>query len=178
MRVKESLRKSVYLLVRVFDWTTRWSANIGSFLLLLICLIVVYDVTMRYFFLRPTFWAQDIVEYILVYSTFFAAAWLLRRERHVHLPILIDRLRPKAQVVMNLVTSIIGTVVCVILLWQSFARMWDLLQAGIRVPHTLAVPEWIVTAAIPFGSLLLSIGFMRRACSFFATLRIMSSNKH
>ena len=157
---------------KIFDRLMNWSFGCGAFMLGAMGLFLAYDVIMRYAFTRPNIWAMQMSEYTLVYATFFGAAWVLRNEGHVRLGLLTDHLSPKAQTVLGVVTSIIGILVCIILLWKSSAELIRLFMEG-TVTHYYPwhVKQWPTIVAIPFGSLLLSIQFVRRTYKFLTVLR-------
>lgn len=149
--------------MRFFDAVTRWCFYIGAFLIGAMAVTITYDVIMRYALSRPNIWAMQSSEYIAIYSTFLAAAWILRNEGHVTIDLVTSRLTPRTQAVLNIITSIIGVCVCAILLWQSSKELVNSFQKGIATNYyPWVVTEWPTFAAVPFGSLLLSIQFVRR----------------
>ena len=125
-------------------------------------LSTTYDVVMRYFFSRPTLWSQDLNENILVYATYLSAAWILKRDRHVAINILTDRLSPKARRLTQIIASSLGVLTCGILLWKSLDYTLDLFLSGELHIRSLVIPKWVSWAPIPFGAGLLCIYFARR----------------
>ncbi len=81
---------------RVFDRLNGVLAVMGATLLILVMLSVSYNVATRYFFRFSTPGMFEIWEYSLLYMTFLGAAWLLRREGHVSMDIVLNHLKPRA----------------------------------------------------------------------------------
>ena len=160
------------MLSKVLDVSMKWCFFIGAFLIGAMGFFITYDVIVRYAFARPNIWAMQMSEYIMVYATFLAAAWVLKNEGHVRLGLVIDHLKPKPQAVMGIITSIMGTCICLILLWQSADELVYSFQKGLSTSYyPWNVIEWPTLVAVPLGSLLLSLQFIRRTYGFFVAFR-------
>jgi TRAP-type C4-dicarboxylate transport system permease small subunit len=124
---------------------------------------VVFEIVMRYFFNSPSHWVVEISEYMLLYIAFLTGAWVLKREGHVKIDMLVKALPPRAQAVLNTVTSGIGFLVCSLFFWVSFSLTWETFVTGEVLFRAVHVPKWAVLVVIPVGLLLLALQFVRRA---------------
>ncbi len=131
-------------------------------LTLLMMLTVIYDVVARLAFRAPTLWVIDINEYMLVYLTFIPAAWILLKDGHVKVEILISRFRPQAQRVTGFITDLMGLLYCVILTWQGWLVAWEAYQHDYRFSTALSAPQFPVFVIIPIGSAWLGLAFLAR----------------
>jgi len=144
---------------------------LAGILLIFITLIIGVSIASRYFLNRPMGWVTEISEYSLLYITFLVAAWVLKKEGHVKMDIVLTRLKPRTQSVTNVITSAISAVVCFILTWYGVRVTWELFQTGYPTPTILELPKFIIIAAIFIGSFLLFIQFLRRTCSYLGNWR-------
>ena len=110
---------------RVFDYVVRLFAVVAGVILVLMTASVNYEVFMRYFFNRPTTWVVDYSQYSLVIITMLATAWVLTREGHVKIELIVGALSPKVQQVLNTITSALGVLVCGIFFWYSLQVTLD-----------------------------------------------------
>jgi C4-dicarboxylate transporter, DctQ subunit len=117
----------------------------------------------RYFLNRPLGWMIEIAEYILLYMSFLLAAWVLKKEAHVKMDVVVEFLSPRIRLVCNVFSSILGAMVCLVLVWFGTKVTWHLYQSGTLTTTYLEVPKYPLTIVIPFGSLLFMIQFIRRA---------------
>jgi C4-dicarboxylate transporter DctQ subunit len=147
----------------MYDRLINTLAGIGAVGMLGMALYISYEVVMRYFFNNPTIWAGDLSEYTLLWGTFLAAPWLVREGGHVSLDTVTHRLSPTVQHRLGVISSIIAAAVCVVLLWQGLDATLDAYTRGQIIARSWQVPRWIVWAAIPVGSLFLTIEFIRAA---------------
>ena len=115
---------------------------------------------------RPLGWMIEIAEYILLYMAFLLAAWALKKDAHVKMDVVIEHLSPRIQWVCNVLSSILGAMVCMVLVWFGTKVTWQLYQSGTLTTTYLEVPKFPLAIVIPFGSLLFMIQFIRKAYGF------------
>lgn len=151
----------------VFDWTINLLAFLAGLFLALLMLIICYEVVMRYIFHAPPGWVVEVCEYMLLYITFLGTAWLLKKDGHVRVDIVLALLNPGIRRLLNILTSLIGAVGCLFLFVYSLLSTWHHLEKATLVIQTMNTPKWILTAIIPIGSFLLVIQFLR---NFFVLL--------
>lgn len=133
-----------------------------AFLTALMMLSVVYDVIARLVFQAPTLWVIDVNEYMLVYLTFLPAAWILLRDNHVKIELVVDRLRPRARRFLGLLGDLMGLVYCLVLAWQSWLVTWDAYRGGYRFSTAIAFLQYPVFVIIPLGAAWLGLAFLVR----------------
>ncbi len=139
------------------------TAVLGVLIIVFIMVSISFGVVMRYFVHQPLQWVLEISEYSLLYLTFVATAWVLKKEGHVKIDVLLDRLGHRGRAVTNAVTSVVSSLVCFVLVWQGTRITYEYFVMGRFEDTPLAIPTGYVLAVIPFGSLLLALQFLRRA---------------
>ena len=149
-------------IVRWIDGIINGMAVIAGLLLMFMMFSICYEVVLRYFLFSPLTWVTEISEYILLYATFLGAPWVLKKDAHVKVDIVIARLGFKARKIVNLVTSLISIAVCLVLVWFGTQMSVDLFQRGIPVIKSLSVPKFLLVGIIPLGGVFLAIQFIRR----------------
>ena len=141
--------------------------NIGGALsgglLVVVMLLTSIKVIFRYVLREGLLGVDQISGTLLLYITFLGAAWVLRREEHVTIDLLVTRLSPKVQRWMNVFNSILGALICLILTIYGTLEVIYSWQRGILIPAEIEIPRVINLAVIPLGSFFLWIQFMRRA---------------
>lgn len=158
-------------IVGFFDRTNDVLALLSGAVLIFIVLTVSIEVIARYFLNSPIIWVVEVNENCLLYLTFLVVARVLARNGHVRVEMVITRLSPKNQQILELITSVIGMVVCFIVTWYAVKVTWQDFQAGAFRPGPNRIPEASVLFIIPIGMFLLSVEFLRKSCSLFKILR-------
>jgi TRAP-type C4-dicarboxylate transport system permease small subunit len=146
----------------IFDGILNVFALLSALLLAFIMLSICLEVIMRYFLNRPLVWVIEMSEYALLYITFLGTAWLLRREGHVTVDILLVRLNPKTRAALGFLSSIIGIIISLIFIWYGSEVAWDHYVRGVFKPTVLQFPTAPILAIIPIGSIILMVQFIRR----------------
>ena len=162
---------------RAFDQILTGTGYFAGMVCVLMVLIVTYEVVLRYFFDRPTRWVFDISTLGLLFLTPIAAAWVLRQEGHVRIDILLLRLDPKNQAIINGITSLVALLACIVFLWKGCEVMWDAYQTGELLLRSLIIPKHLVLWPFPLGAFLLCIQFALRTWGYLHQFTALSSKK-
>lgn len=149
--------------LKVYDRLVDGLAALAAVLLTAMALWVTYEVVARYAFAAPTFWVVELSEYTLLYATFLGGPWLVRRNGHVRIGVVFDRLPARVQVHLGALLALVCAVCCAILVYlgvRDLAEAWTRAQL---MPGLMQMPRWLVVLCIPVGSLFLTTEFVRQA---------------
>ena len=158
----------------IFDRTSNLLAFFGASLIIFIMLAVSLEITVRQFLGISVRGLLEVTEYALLYITFSGAAWLLKREGHVKMDLVLNRLRPRAQSILNMITSAVSAIALLIIVRYSARATWEYFLNDYYVPGLLEPPQWAILIIIPIGSLLVSIQFLRRTYGYLTNWRALS----
>ena len=159
--------KLIRKVIAIFDSTSNFLAFLAAVLMALMMLAVSTQVVMRYFLGRAI---PGVIEYTtvgLIYMTFLGAAWVLKREGHVKMDLLLNRLNPRTQALTNTITSIIGAIMFLGITVYSIRVTLDHYVRGTYEPSVVDIPSALVLAIIPIGSFFLFIEFLRRTDGYW-----------
>ncbi len=128
----------------------------------LMALAVTFDVVARNLGWANTGWVVELSEYSLPVATLLVAPYLLQRNQHVRLDVLLLSLPKKISLVMERGADVLGMMICAVFVWYSIKLIADSARIGSMVVKTLSIPEWWQYALIPVSFTLLAIEFARR----------------
>ena len=140
----------------------RICGGIAAAVLGLITALVCFDVISRNLGLRSVVWINEVTEYALPIATLAAAPWLMWRNQHVRLDLLGMVLSPTAQRRVDRLSSAIGLLVSLVMVWYSIRMLLDSRAAGSIVLKALVFPEWWLYVPVPIGFGLLALECGRR----------------
>ena len=152
----------------IFNHCNRALALVAGVVTVFVMLAINYEVFMRYFLNRPTLWTLEISEYSLVYITFLGAAWVLRKDGHVKIDLLVRVLKPRSQIILNIITSIMGAGLGIIFTWYSAQITWGSFRTNYVSVSDLEFPLFLVQLVIPIGCFLLFVQFLRNIIGFLS----------
>jgi TRAP-type C4-dicarboxylate transport system permease small subunit len=139
---------------------------------------VDFEVVSRYFFNHPTKWVIDFTEYALLYILFLSTAWVLSKENHITVDILLTFCPLKVRRVLNVIASLIGAMASGIFFWASTVVTWQTYKSSEVLWHSVIFPKWPIWVVMPVGSLLLTVQFLRRSWSFAKRSEVIKSRGH
>jgi TRAP-type C4-dicarboxylate transport system permease small subunit len=104
----------------------------------------------------------ELTEYSLPVATLLVAPYLLHRNEHVRLDVLLIALPKRAALLVERCADVAGMMICAVFVWYSIRLIFDSARMGSMVVKTLSIPEWWQYALIPVSFILLAIEFARR----------------
>jgi len=160
--------------VSIYDRTIDIVAIMAVVILVFVLLSVCAEVFMRYFFNSPLIWVVEVSEESLLYIAFLGTAWVLKKEGHVTMDIVLNRVEHRTQALLGIISSIIGVGICLVLTWYGAKVTWEHWLRGIYQATTLNIPNAYVLVIIPIGSFLFFIQFLRRTYKYIGEFRLAS----
>ena len=152
----------------ILEHSTSYGFTIAGVLLVAIMLLTVAEVIMRPFG-RSMGWAFEISETLLLFITFLGAAWLVKKDKHVTIDLITDRLKPSNRLIVASITHFISAIVCFVLFWYGVQVTWMHFQESLVTHKMLEIPLAAILCVIPVGSFLLFIALMRRSHALLKT---------
>ncbi len=149
-------------LARWFDWFNRGLAFIACALLVALTAAICVEIVSRSFLDISNLWLVELSEITLLYITFLAAAWVLGKDKHVSIDLILERIDPNRAKYLHLVLSLAAAFVCFVITWFGILTVVDQFVSDIREPTVMAPATFWITAVVPFGLFLLGCQFLRR----------------
>jgi len=128
----------------------------------LMSLLIGADVVFRNLGIELIPASVEISEYMLMIATFIAAPWLLYRNEHIRVDVILNVLPRMLTRILDTVGNLIGLVVAGVLTWQSIVVLADYYQQDSLVFKELVFPEWWLMLPLLIGSALMTLEFLRR----------------
>jgi len=128
-------------LVTVIDALSAWVGRIISFLMVPCVIVVIWEISMRYLFHRPTLWASETILFLTAYLTILGAAWTLLEKRHVKIDLVWEKLSPRGRAIADVVTFFFFALYMVMMIWASarYAMQSISIREGSGTPWNPAV---------------------------------------
>jgi len=147
--------KAYRFVIQAFAW-------IAALLLGAMAVLVTLDVVARNVGLGTIAWVNEVSEYSLPVATLLVAPWLLHRNEHVRLDVLLTMVPQRLAAVVERCVDAIGIAICAVFVWYGVRLILDSARIGSMMVKTLAIPEWWQYALVPVCFLLLAVEFARR----------------
>jgi TRAP-type transport system small permease protein len=148
--------------VKAYVLVLKGFAGAAAILLGAMALLVTLDVVMRNVGLGTLAWVNEVSEYSLPVATLLVAPWLLHRNQHVRLDVLLALVPKKLSLLLERGCDVIGIAICAVFIWYGVRLILDSSRLGSMVVKTLAIPEWWQYALVPVCFALLAVEFARR----------------
>ena len=148
------------MLYKIIDKILTVTSVLTGFLLLFITFSISYTIFARALGFAGMISVVQFTEYSLLWSTLMGSAWVLKRNKHVTVDLIVGNLRPKVKAYFHLIHSVIGAAVCGVMCWYGTVVTWGQFQRGIIDVQVVDIPKYLVLIIIPIGFLLLTLQFI------------------
>jgi len=147
-----------------------WGAKASQLVLISATFIIFYDVVMRYAFNRPTTWALEISEYMLVFMTFVGAAQIQKQSAHIRMDYFYNKFSDRMRHYLVIFFNLLAFIFILLIFLTSVKMVLIAHQYGSKSSSLLGTPLFIPYAIVPFGmGLLLLQNIVDLICSFKKT---------
>jgi len=114
---------------------------VAGIVLLVMVLLTTSDVLGRYLFSRPIIGTTELTEFMVVIVGFLGLAWCAVKGTHLMVDLLVSRLSPRKQAVIDSFNYFLQLVLCILISWRSFAEGIRRLEAG-ATSSNLGIPQY------------------------------------
>lgn len=145
---------------KFFSRLIDYLAILARIVTICIVLIIFIDLLTVNLFNYSLPWSIEIAEYLLVYLTFLGAAWLLRKDGHIKLDLLLNALQKRNRLCLELFNNVIGFIISSILTVSGIIVTYNLYVRGVKTEAVIELPRFILISIIPIGFLFLIYQFL------------------
>ena len=127
-----------------------------------IALLIPLNVLLRNAFGTTLYGLLDAIEYGLLAATFLAAPWVLAREAHVSVDLIVGALDGRSRRIAEGIAHAAGALVSAVFLWFAWEALAASFARGTQIRTAFTIPEWWTLTAAPLGMVLILIEFLRK----------------
>lgn len=150
------------VMIRVLDKICSLLAVVAALLFLFMTFSICYSIITRTVGLPTPVWTVQLNEYAMLWMTFLGTAWLLAKNRHVAIQIVVSRLNRRGKKVFQTIHDFMGLLLCGAICYFGAIITWEHFERNVMDVQVIDVPKALVIIVIPVGFLLLALQFTRR----------------
>ncbi len=151
-----------------WDYVEKWIA--GGLIMLALCLSF-YSVAARYIFHWSLDWSDEISVYMVVWSVFFGASSLMKKDEHVRVDLFIQRVSERRQNILHFYHGILAIAFLVVVTYGGCVLIQKAYQTQITSESYLKFPMYLPYLIMPLGGALLSVRMIERLVMLFGRLK-------
>lgn len=141
----------------IISQLTTACGKVSAWLFFFIGVILVYEVVVRYVFIKPTIWVEEIARFLQIWATYLTAAYVLKNRHLITIRVARDRLPAPIRLACEVFSLGVIGVFCLVAVWYGSGVVVESIQVGRASSTMLGVPLWMTLIAIPIGFTLLAL---------------------
>lgn len=149
------MRPFMHSLIRLIDGASEITGKVSAWSLFAIGFFITYEIVMRYVFIAPTIWVDEVSRILQIWVVYLAAAYVLKHREMVTIEIILSdpttlrrRLAETFAIIMLLIFAGVA-------MYYGFQLWLKETLAGHTTDTYLAPPLWVTHAPVWVGSALL-----------------------
>jgi TRAP-type C4-dicarboxylate transport system permease small subunit len=156
---------------RWLGWIVRAANLISAVCVLIMMVLVIADIFGRYLFNSPVPMTYEVGSFLMVFIVFLGLAYTQRTGAHIRVEFFTLHLPPRVRCILDMVASVLGLLLYLIIVYQSFIWSYTSWQVGDYVAGLVNIPRWPSQFVVPLGSALLCLQFIADIMRRVAELR-------
>ncbi|MEI2418621.1 TRAP transporter small permease [Orrella sp. JC864] len=141
---------------RALDTLYNTAGVLACLFLIAIAVLTLLTIASRIFGL-DLYSTDEFAGWCMAASTFLGLAATLRKNEHIRVSLVIERLAPRARHVIEVLCLVIATVFMGIFAWYASAGMLESRQFGEMTQGMVPVPLWIPQLGMAVGAVIMFI---------------------
>ena len=150
--------------IQLQNWLEELLCYISALAVAAMMIITTLEVIIRAAFYKSVPGSYEYVSLLFVYLIFLGLAFSQRRDAHITIGIVYDRLPKKAQQIVQGVFLLTAFAFFAIITWTSAVSTWNNYVLGDTVLGAIEVKTWWARAGVPAGCALFSLRFLTQLC--------------
>jgi TRAP-type C4-dicarboxylate transport system permease small subunit len=126
-------------------------------ILLFTTLFTTLDIIARSTGMGSVSWTVEVSEILMLWITFFSAAWLYFTDGHINFEIVYERLPIKIMKIVDKIADTVSLFTVAIFSYFSYIRVIDMIRRNVVYRSMLSIPGWLIYGPVLLGCILLLI---------------------
>jgi TRAP-type mannitol/chloroaromatic compound transport system permease small subunit len=144
--------------IKTIDLISEWTGRICCWVIIPLMILVVLEVTLRYFFDHPTIWNFEITVQLYAFHFMIVAAFALLHGSHVAVDVFSEKLNKRARAILDVISyTLFFFPFLIVILYQGIKyslKAWMILE---RSWSSFQAPLYIIKTIIPLMAFLLLV---------------------
>ena len=158
--------------MELLHWLDHWLASLERALVVLLLSgllgLGLLQVIERNVLASGIFWADELLQHIVLWLGFLGASLATREHRHLSIDVLSHFLPPRWQLWLELLVNTVALGLCMLLVQAAWGLVRSEYTAGTML--TFGIPAWLAQSIIPLGFGAITLRFALRLVETLARL--------
>lgn len=123
--------------------------------------ILFINIVLRYLFKSGTSWSEELIKYLMIWTTFIGASICVRKGDHVSIDLFVGCISQRARKAAELAVYFVSLLFTAAMAYYGVRTVLFTINTA-QVSPALQIPMWIPYLAIPLGFMLMSLRLIQR----------------
>ncbi|MBO6561556.1 MAG: TRAP transporter small permease [Nisaea sp.] len=143
------------MILRCIDAVSEFTGKLCAWSLVAVGFFITFEIVMRYVFIAPTIWVDEVSRILQVWVVYLGAAYVLKHREMVTIELILRDPRSLWRRLAESFAIIVMFVFAGVAIYYGFSLWLKETIAGHTTDTYLAPPKWITSAPVWLGNALL-----------------------
>lgn len=143
------------MILRCIDAVSEFTGKLCAWSLVAVGFFITFEIVMRYVFIAPTIWVDEVSRILQVWVVYLGAAYVLKHREMVTIELILRDPRSLWRRLAESFAIIVMFVFAGVAIYYGFSLWLKETLAGHTTDTYLAPPKWITSAPVWVGNALL-----------------------
>lgn len=145
------------MFISAIDSISEFTGKLCAWFLFAIGIFITFEIVMRYVFVAPTIWVDEVSRILQIWAVFLAAAYVLKHREMVTIDLAFRDVTTVRRRLVETLAIIVMFIFAGVTIYFGFQLWLKSTLAGHTTDTYLAPPKWITHAPVWVGSALLFV---------------------
>ena len=161
------MKKLTLALTKILNPIYFFAGYASGIAIIIIAILMFYDVVLRYIFNSPTYWVDEVSEYIIVWAVFISMAWVLKMNKHIRVELVFDRLSEFWKQIASLICILSSLFFFILFIYASIQMTLQSFTLGRTSISPLHMPMVIPHLGLVVGGILVFLQLLINLNRYF-----------
>jgi TRAP-type C4-dicarboxylate transport system permease small subunit len=159
-QAKSGLAKIATRVMAGINRITDAMAFVSGVLLFALGPMITIAVILRYYFKVSVAWSTEIEEYMLYLAVLLAAPWIMRKDAHVRVDILLNKVKDGTKRILQLIGNTVGLLISTGLFYFGLLATYENFIRGTKIIKVMPIPKYLPLLFVPIMGFVLFFIFL------------------
>jgi len=146
-------------MIKLVDNLSEFAGKLAAWLFFAVGFCICYEVFMRYVFVSPTVWVDEVSRITQIWAAYLAGAYALKYRELIVIDVAFKDPNTTGRKIIETFALIVIALFCAVAVWYGYELWHKSMLRGHTTDTYLALPKWFTQASIwvGFGLLMLQV---------------------
>ncbi|MBL4666967.1 MAG: TRAP transporter small permease [Sneathiella sp.] len=139
------------MMIKIVEGLSEFTGKLSAWMFFAVGLFITYEVFMRYVFVMPTIWVDEVSRITQIWAAYLAGAYAMKYREMIVIDIAFKDPNTIGRKLVETFALIVVAFFCFVAVWYGIELWWKATIRGHTTDTYLGLPKWFTQASVWVG---------------------------